>query len=82
MLYQMLTGQLPFQGDSMAQLMFKIANEPHPNILTLDSSLPPCASAIIDKVLQKDPEHRFKSGAELARAIRACAAYAAKERAH
>lgn len=80
MLYQMLTGQLPFQGDSMAQLMFKIANEPHPNILTLDSSLPPCASAIIDKVLQKDPEHRFHTGAELARAIRACAAYAAKEK--
>lgn len=79
--YQMLTGQLPFQGDSMAQLMFQIANEPHPKILSIDPSLPPCASAVIDKILQKQPEQRFKTGAELARAIRACAAYAAKERA-
>ncbi|GAO37029.1 serine/threonine protein kinase [Sulfuricella sp. T08] len=77
-LYQMLTGQLPFQGDTMAQLMFKIANEPHPNLLSIDPSLPPCASAIIDKILQKQPEKRFHTGAELARAIRACAAYAAK----
>ena len=29
-LYQLVCGQLPFQGDSMAQLMFKIANEPPP----------------------------------------------------
>jgi serine/threonine-protein kinase len=80
-LYQMLTGQQPFQGDTMAQLMYKIANEPHPNLLSIDPSLPPCASAIIDKLLQKQPEKRFHTGAELARAIRACAAYAAKERA-
>ncbi|MDP2878754.1 MAG: serine/threonine-protein kinase [Sulfuricella sp.] len=79
-LYQMLTGQLPFQGDSMAQLMYKIANEPHPKLLSIDPSLPPCSSAIIDKILQKQPEQRFKTGAELARAIRACAAYAAKEK--
>jgi serine/threonine-protein kinase len=80
MLFQMLTGQLPFQGDSMAQLMYKIANEPHPNLLTIDPSLPPCASAIIDKILQKLPEQRFKTGADFAHAIRACAAYAAKEK--
>ncbi len=79
-LYQLLTGQLPFQGDSMAQLMYKIANEPHPKLLTIDPSLPPCASAIIDKILQKQPEQRFHTGAEFARAIRACAAYAAKEK--
>jgi serine/threonine-protein kinase len=79
-LYQMLTGQQPFQGDTMAQLMYKIANEPHPNLLSIDPSLPPCASAIIDKLLQKQPEKRFHTGAELARAIRACAAYAAKEK--
>ncbi|HUW49622.1 MAG TPA: serine/threonine-protein kinase [Sulfuricella sp.] len=76
--YQMLTGQLPFQGDSMAQLMFKIANEPHLRVLSLSPGLPPCASAIIDKALQKQPELRFQTGADFARALRACAAYAAK----
>jgi CHASE2 domain-containing sensor protein len=79
-LYQLLTGRLPFQGDSMAQLMFKIANEPHPKILSIDATLPPCFSAIIDKALQKLPEKRFQTGAEFARSIRACAAHAAKEK--
>ncbi len=80
--YQLMTGQLPFQGESMAQLMFKIANEPHPKILAIDHTLPPCASAVIDKILHKDPEHRFQTGADFARAIRACAAYAAKTQQH
>ena len=76
--YQLLTGQLPFQGESMAQLMFKIANEPHAGLLTVNPALPPCASAIIDKILHKQPEQRFQTGADFARALRACAAYAAK----
>lgn len=76
--YQLLTGQLPFQGESMAQLMFKIANDPHPKILSVNAALPPCASAIIDKALKKLPEQRFQSGAEFARAVRACAAHAAQ----
>ena len=33
-LYQMLCGKLPFEGESMAQLMFKIANEPPTDILS------------------------------------------------
>jgi serine/threonine protein kinase len=36
MLFQMASGKLPFEGDSMAQLMFKIANEPHPPIRELN----------------------------------------------
>jgi serine/threonine protein kinase len=32
MLFQMLTGVLPFRGDSMAELMYKIANEEAPDI--------------------------------------------------
>ena len=35
MLFQLLCGQLPFKGDSMAALMFSIANEPHPEIIGL-----------------------------------------------
>ena len=77
--YQMLTGQLPFQGDSMAQLMFKIANEPHPDILTLNPNLPPCVVAIVNKMLEKLPEQRYRSGAEIVADIRACQAQIAAE---
>ncbi|HEX5340810.1 MAG TPA: serine/threonine-protein kinase [Gammaproteobacteria bacterium] len=73
-LYQMLTGQLPFQADSMATLMFKIANEPHASITTLLPELPASIDAIINKALQKDPDQRYQTGAEFARDVRAVAA--------
>lgn len=70
--YQLLTGQLPFQADSMATLMFKIANEPHAAPTVLRPDLPPCIDAIINKTLEKDVEKRYARGTELARDIRAC----------
>jgi eukaryotic-like serine/threonine-protein kinase len=71
-LYQMLSGKLPFQGDSMAQLMFKIANEPHADIRTLNPALPACVAAVTNKALAKDPDQRYQSGEQMAKAIRLC----------
>ena len=73
-LYQLVCGKLPFEGDSMAQLMFKIANEPHTDILKINPNVPPCVVAIINKALAKKVEDRFESGAAMAEAIRQCAA--------
>ena len=73
-LYQMACGKLPFEGDSMAQLMFKIANEAHPDIRSIQADLPENLVAIIDKVLTKDPDQRYQTGAEFARDIRTCLA--------
>jgi serine/threonine protein kinase len=61
----------------MAQLMFKIANEPHTDILTYNPKLPPCVAEIIDKALAKKPENRFQTGEEFAQALRQCAGIAA-----
>ncbi len=71
-LYQLLTGKLPFQADSMTSLMFKIANDLHTPICSVRSGLPEAIEEIIDKALQKDPAERFRSGAELAAALREC----------
>ncbi|WIM05460.1 MAG: serine/threonine-protein kinase [Candidatus Nitricoxidivorans perseverans] len=71
-LYQLACGKLPFDGDSMAQLMFKIANEPHPDIRTVRPGLPACLAAILDKALAKDAGNRYQTAAEMARDIRAC----------
>ncbi len=71
-LYQLACGHLPFQGESMAQLMFKIANESPADILTYNPKLPPCLVAIIDKALAKQLEQRYQTGAEMAQAIREC----------
>ena len=72
-MYQLLCGKLPFTGDSMAQLMFRIASEPHVDIMTIRPDLPPCLAEIIDKSLSKKVTDRYQSGAEMADAIRKCA---------
>ncbi len=71
-LYQMSCGQLPFSGESMAQLMFKIANEPHADILEKRPDVPPCLAAIIDRALSKNIEQRYQTGDEMARDLRDC----------
>ena len=76
MFYQMITGKLPFQGDSMATLMYKIANEAHTEVTTLRPDLAtqrPCVSAIINRALEKDPTKRYQTGADMARDIQRCA---------
>jgi len=69
-LYQMLSGRLPFEGESMTQLMFAIANNPHPPIREFNAALPEWVVPIIDKALAKDFEKRYQNGAEFAAAIR------------
>ncbi|MGQ0578700.1 MAG: CHASE2 domain-containing serine/threonine-protein kinase [Betaproteobacteria bacterium] len=73
-LYQLACGSLPFKGDSMTQLMFKIANEPPADILGINPTLPECLVAIINKALAKDVAARYKSGDEMAQTLRQCAA--------
>ena len=73
-LYQLLTGQLPFRAESMATLMFKIANEAHAPVTSLRPDLPGCVNTILDKALQKNPEMRYQHGADFAHDLRACAA--------
>jgi serine/threonine-protein kinase len=76
-LYQMLAGRLPFEGESMTQLMFAIANNPTPPIRDYNPSLPPWVDAIIEKAMAKDFEaQRYQTGAEFAAAIRAARAAA------
>ncbi len=70
MLYQMLTGELPFKGDSMAALMFQIANEPHPPLSAHNPRLPKVLDQYMDKALAKDADDRFASGNEMASALK------------
>ena len=70
--FQLLTGELPFVGESISTLMFRITNEPPRDILKLRPALPLCVKAVASKALQKDPEKRYQSGAEFATAIKRC----------
>ena len=70
-LYQLLSGSLPFQAESMATLMFKIANEAHAPASVVRPDLPEAISAAIDRALSKDVEQRYQRGADFARDLRA-----------
>ncbi len=71
-LYQMACGQLPFVGESLAQLMYKITNEAPTDILSIDPALPSCVVAVIDRALNKNVAERYQRGAEMAADLRVC----------
>ena len=66
MLFQLLTGQLPFQGDSMAALMFQIANREAPDARVLRPELPAAVADILGRAMLKTPADRYQTGADLA----------------
>jgi eukaryotic-like serine/threonine-protein kinase len=69
-LYQLTCGRLPFEGDSMAQLMYKIANEHAPDILQYNPLLPPALVAFLDRAMSKEAEQRYQTGEEFAAELR------------
>jgi serine/threonine-protein kinase len=70
MLFQMLTGVLPFRGDSMAALMYKISNEPPADIQQLRPDIPAALAAVVSRSLEKTTDARFQTGDEFSAALR------------
>jgi len=73
-LYQLACGRLPFEGESMGQLRFRIVGEPHQDIRIHNPDLPACLGAIVDTALAKDPAGRYHDGMQMAGALRLCLA--------
>jgi serine/threonine protein kinase len=68
-LYQCITGELPFHADSLPALTHKILNvDPRPPQF-INRKLPEKISIAVNKALEKDPDSRFASGAEFASAL-------------
>ncbi|MBC5763652.1 CHASE2 domain-containing serine/threonine-protein kinase [Ramlibacter albus] len=74
MLFQMLAGVLPFRGDSMAELMYKIANEEAPDIRIIRKELTPRIAEVVAKSLAKKPEVRYQDGDQFAADLKAAMA--------
>lgn len=68
--YQLLTGALPFKAESLANLAYKITNEKFRPVREVRADLPASATRIINKALQKKPEKRYATGAEMVRALK------------
>ncbi len=70
MLFQLLTGQLPFQADSMAKLMYRIANDVAPDVRSLRPDLPETLAEVLNCAMRKDPASRFADGSRMSEDLR------------
>ena len=68
-LFEMLSGKTPFEATTPLGMAYKHATEPAPHIREINPNLPAGVEPIINKVLAKDREQRYASGAELADAF-------------
>ncbi len=65
MLFQMITGQLPYDADTPLAIVLKHVNNPLPIPSQLNPSMPPDVERIIFKALAKNPDDRYQSAEEL-----------------
>jgi hypothetical protein len=68
-LYELLTGQTPFQGNAVSVVM-KHISEPPPSPRTFGRYLPPGVEAVVMRALAKSPSDRYPTAVSLARALR------------
>jgi tRNA A-37 threonylcarbamoyl transferase component Bud32 len=69
MLYELLTGALPFQGDSLPMLLLAIQSHDPTPPSAHDPTLPPSVDAWTARALARDPARRFRNGREMADAL-------------
>ena len=60
-MYEMLTGDVPFQAESTFQLMYKRANEAPPEPKQVNPDIPDWLNQVVMKCLERDPAKRYKS---------------------
>jgi serine/threonine-protein kinase len=67
--YRMITGQLPFQGSDMADLLVKVCTEDAPPPSSIQPSLGPEMDAFFVRALARNPDERFQTAREMALAF-------------
>ena len=68
-MYKLLTNSLPFEGDSVISVAYKIAKSEAPPVQSLRPDIPLTLRRIIERSLKKQPEKRFQTGEEFAQAL-------------
>jgi len=67
LLFQLLTGRLPFRANNQGALVYKIVNADTPSVCALNPNLPAGLDPILKKSLEKDLYSRYRNGAEFAK---------------
>jgi serine/threonine protein kinase/Tol biopolymer transport system component len=68
-LYEMLSGQRPFRGDTHAEAVAAVLKEDAPDLVSPSGPVPPALHRIVRRCLEKDPEDRFQSARDLGFAL-------------
>jgi eukaryotic-like serine/threonine-protein kinase len=71
-LFEMLTGRVPFGGDNFVTVALRHINEPPPSVSASRGDVPPRVSAAVSRALAKDPRDRFPSMDAFAAELEAC----------
>lgn len=69
MLFQLLTGRLPYEGESMGRLLQAISQQPPPRLRALRPGLPAALDPLMDKLLAKTARERWRDGQQAADAL-------------
>ena len=69
MLFELLTGELPFPGHKMADVLNAHLNRPAPRVSAVKPGLPPQLDPLVARALEKDPAARYASAAEFREAL-------------
>lgn len=70
LLYELLTGIVPYDSDTPISIALKHAKDPIPSVRTANPAVPKAFEALIAKALQKDPENRFRSAKSMLNDLR------------
>ena len=65
MMYELLTGLLPYKGDNAVEIALKHLREPLPSVRKFDSSIPQSIENVIIKATAKNPKNRYKDAREM-----------------
>ena len=68
--YQLLTGELPFQGDNLSSLLYQITQVKHPPLRSFNARIPVACEQIMDKALAKNLDERFKTAGQMEKLLR------------
>src|SRR5207302_587313 len=73
-LFELLTGEVPFPGESFVAVAMRHVSEPPPNVLDVRPEVPARVAHAVDRALQKDPAARFPTMDAFAAELQACLA--------
>jgi len=72
-MFEMLTGRPPFVGPTAVSIAMQHASTNPPSLRQFNPAIPPALEQLVLRTLQKEPEDRFSSAAEMQQALRHCA---------